>query len=616
MSTIERSSSPLSERSYAEAVTGSPPRRHPPQMPLQEHENLDKMQVDSPQASSPEIPLSSMPMVTTQEQINIENSIDAHRHMQIEVDDTLGRASEDVNALLQKGNAFEGWQTVTPKKNRKKARKAKVARENNKRPHSDSPIKERLPKRQATINGSETSGEEGDPRRPPSPNPSLALSALDYTDEEENKMGDKEKASTTPRAETKRSTNAQPRMRIFPDHTNPPPPNDNKYPSANQHTPVSSRRGESPMKISTPARDPHEQSEGNRPDDPDENDPELWFETTEADITTNGKGFRRTATPPGGWPRVYLAADPAYNIATETLSEWEDINDAAIWARLYRAKYEPLEAGKTKAGDMIKNVIKNLVFVERDESVAVIFPDQDLPPKSDNRYPHPYHLLVVGLDPQQAQRLLDLEVVASPEATVFFLPRNPPRPLYILTMKGLTYNNTDGARDLVEDLAKKTFRTSPEIRAMIENLSNLPTEDALDRILDIRASFLPVKQRTGTMRCWNLYFANDPGYDDENYKQLRKKMRANHYVPDANQQTMTHSTAPSCDFQAGLAFGPMAPGTQQEPQTLQTRESMRGTITALEHEEEEEVSLEADTATEAEELATHKEEEAAHKRTI
>lgn len=85
-----------------------------------------------------------------------------------------------------------------------------------------------------------------------------------------------------------------------------------------------------------------------------------------------------------------------------------------------------MEEGKTKAGDMIKAVIKNLVYIEHDERVAVIFPDQDLPPSDGNRFPHPYHLLVAGLDPQQAQRLLELEVVASPEATVFFLPCNPP----------------------------------------------------------------------------------------------------------------------------------------------------------------------------------------------
>ncbi|KAG6863985.1 hypothetical protein C0993_009683 [Termitomyces sp. T159_Od127] len=275
--------------------------------------------------------------------------------------------------------------------------------------------------------------------------------------------------------------------------------------------------------MSTPNPDHHEKE---RNENPDENDSELWFETTEGDVTTNGKGFRRTATPQGGWPKVYLAADPAFNITTDTLNEWDQIEGPTIWARLYRGRYEPTEVGRTRAGDMIKAVIKNLVYVEHDENVAVIFPDQDLPPEGENRYPHPYHLLVVGLDPQQAQKLLDLEVVASPEATVFFLPRHPPRHLYILTMRGLTYNNTAGAQEQVENLAKRTFQTSPEIRAIIENNSDLPTEDALNHVLDVRASFLPIKLRTTTARCWNLYFQNDPRYEEEDYKALRRKMRA------------------------------------------------------------------------------------------
>lgn len=121
----------------------------------------------------------------------------------------------------------------------------------------------------------------------------------------------------------------------------------------------------------------------------------------------------------------------------------------------------------------------------------MIFPEQDLPPDGDNKFPHPYHLLVVGLDSQQIQRLLDLKVVASPEATVFFLPRHLPRHLYILTMRGFTYNNPEGAQELVEDLAKRTFQTSPEICAILENYLNMDTLP--NDTLDVRAAFLPVK---------------------------------------------------------------------------------------------------------------------------
>ncbi|KAG6874111.1 hypothetical protein C0992_008067, partial [Termitomyces sp. T32_za158] len=598
---MQRSSSPLSDRSYAEAVVGSPARRVQslPTTP-QVQGDPDGMQIDSPRASSPEIPLSSMPMISTQEQSIMEQNANEMGPTNIEVDNTLGRASEDVNALLQNSGVSEGWQMVTPRKNRKKAKKAaKKQNDSNKRPHSDSPIKERLPKRQATENGSEISGDEGDYRRQMSPSPALSVSALDYTDEEGD-IREQERAkrmSDTPKAERKhtaarRATEARkapPTARIFPERMGPPDLNPVEPPRGNPRTPMSGRRGDSPMKVSTPAQTPHIHTEDGDQVDPDENDPELWFETAEGDIITNGKGFRRTAMPHGGWPKVYLAANPAYNIAAETLNEWEEIPEPVIWARIYRAKYKHSEAGKTKVGDMVKHVIKNLVYVEHDESVAVIFPDQALPPSDNNRYPHPYHLLVVGLDPQQAQRLLDLEVVASSKATVFFLPRNPPRQLYILTMRGLTYNNTEGARELVEELAKKTFRASPEIRAMIENLSNVPTEEALDQILDIRASFLPVKQRIGITRL-----------------QASKEENENVHIqnPDFRERKRSDRTERTTPLYRVQGSDQTARGTQQAQQTSQTR--TKTTPETKEHAQEGEATpdLGEDEAIEAEALDT------------
>lgn len=75
-------------------------------------------------------------------------------------------------------------------------------------------------------------------------------------------------------------------------------------------------------------------------------------------------------------------------------------------------------------------------------------------------------------------------------------------------------------------MAKRTFQSSLEIRAIVESYTNLPTEEALDCVLDIHASFLSIKLRTSTVRCWNLYFQNSPDYDDEGYKNLQRKMRA------------------------------------------------------------------------------------------
>lgn len=65
-------------------------------------------------------------------------------------------------------------------------------------------------------------------------------------------------------------------------------------------------------------------------EDPYKNNPELWFETIEGDITTNRKGLQRTSTLSGGWLKVYLAAHSAFNIATKTLSKWKSITEPAI----------------------------------------------------------------------------------------------------------------------------------------------------------------------------------------------------------------------------------------------------------------------------------------------
>lgn len=87
-------------------------------------------------------------------------------------------------------------------------------------------------------------------------------------------------------------------------------------------------------------------------------------------------------------------------------------------------------------------------------------------------------------------------------------------------MKGLTYNNTEGAQELIEELAKWTFRMSSEIRAITESHSIQTTEDELDRVLNIRASFLLIKQQANIVQCWNLYFVEDPGLDEDEYKLL------------------------------------------------------------------------------------------------
>lgn len=280
------------------------------------------MHVDSLQASSPKIPLSSMSKVSTQKQAELEKRADPAKPMEIEVDNTLGHASDNINDLLQRNSNQEGWQTITHKKSHKKARKTtKKLQGSNKCLHSDSPLKERMPKRQAMVNGSKASEDESRCQGSPSPSPALSILALNYTNEEDIRRDGKWRASTTPKADTKPQV---PDLKMTKEKAPP-------Y-AGTQENPRGGHREGSPIIVFTPNSEEH----GVRgTSNSDEDVLELWFETTEGDITTNGRGLRRTANPPGEWPKVYLAAHPAFNITKEMLSNWKNIPEPTIWAHLY-----------------------------------------------------------------------------------------------------------------------------------------------------------------------------------------------------------------------------------------------------------------------------------------
>lgn len=197
---MQRLSSPLSEHSYAEVVTG--PKSQTTQPP------------PTVQGSVHEPPM---------DQTNARRVADGPKG--IEVDNTLGRASNDVNALLGNKNTFGEWQMVTPKKNRKKAKRAtKRAQESNKCPHSDSPLKERMPKRQATDAGNSDSEGEKEPRGSPSPSQALSLSKLDLMDVDIPPMGMGERKSTTPKARRATKVNAETKKAKPPVRNTPPHP--------------------------------------------------------------------------------------------------------------------------------------------------------------------------------------------------------------------------------------------------------------------------------------------------------------------------------------------------------------------------------------------------------
>ncbi|KAG6883041.1 hypothetical protein C0992_009905, partial [Termitomyces sp. T32_za158] len=182
-------------RSYAEALRtpSASPLSSPPGSPLSE----SRSPAGTPMEMSPDIALSPLPPISTQEQLLIENSVVMDTLADIRPQNPENTGYHSTDKALEAPDDNLGWQIVTPKKNRKKEKKpTKKAPDSNKRPHSDSPIKERKHKRHATSSASEHS--EGTlntkDHTSPCPSPTLSVSALGYSDTEQqpNAQGEKE----------------------------------------------------------------------------------------------------------------------------------------------------------------------------------------------------------------------------------------------------------------------------------------------------------------------------------------------------------------------------------------------------------------------------------------
>ncbi|KAG6868117.1 hypothetical protein C0993_007418 [Termitomyces sp. T159_Od127] len=324
--------------------------------------NLDKENT----TTSPDIPLSEMPTISTQEQLLIETSVI--------FDQQTSEKNNNKTNQVEGGEDSQGLQVVTLKKSKKKAKKAlKRLQDLNKRPHSDSPLKERNPKQMAIDpeNTQDESGHEGQTNSP-CPSPTLSLSQLGCKDmilENFLEGEDSLPSNITPKAREDRSRSekqAKSRQTMPNGQTHSTPKGDPTRTPKNDQKPPKNRAqnmyGGTPMSVTEPPLTP-EANDGTQDEvvtqhEVDEDKPKLWFETTQNNITTNGKSFKRTATPIGGWPKVYLAASPSYNVAPDMLNKWEDLEEPTLWACLYQAKYEASVAGKMKTEDAIKNVIK------------------------------------------------------------------------------------------------------------------------------------------------------------------------------------------------------------------------------------------------------------------
>ncbi|KAG6867376.1 hypothetical protein C0993_003588 [Termitomyces sp. T159_Od127] len=362
---------PKSPRSYAAVLTDTPPCMRspvafktpeitPPNSPkAPEQQQL----VNFIEASPLNPPAPSPPEILTPEQRKIgQTQTETEDGTKSELDnpnrdeEPSGGRSERLQA---KPDEQQGWQVVTPRKARRKERRAARVKEQNKGPYAEPSPKEKGNQRHAKRLGN------GD-RNTSCPSPVLSLSAFDYTDEENTPMEvDTDPFNeSTPRAgqntDIEPSQDNQPQNRPLHkptlvqnttpggrestpiqvqkakgQHDTPPHTNGGQTPRLhpdpqerqNEEQEYWEQEDDSPMRENSPTLQSEHNEEQQLRDD---NAPELWTETTYENVTTNGKGLRRTATSNGGWPQIHLAASPTFNIAPNTLREWENLTGPTL----------------------------------------------------------------------------------------------------------------------------------------------------------------------------------------------------------------------------------------------------------------------------------------------
>ncbi|KAG6875901.1 hypothetical protein C0992_001803 [Termitomyces sp. T32_za158] len=241
-------------------------------------------------------------------------------------------------------------------------------------------------------------------------------------------------------------------------------------------------------------------------------------------IVTNATGLQRTATPSGGWPKIHRLSSPLDNVVPSQIAAWNKVITGKLWARTFRGKYE---TNSMEMVDKTRALIKSLVYINSEVSLGVSFPLQEHA-RDTERFPSPYHMLVLGLSPAQVNHLVNLETVSTKDITVFFKSFNNQRPTFVLTIFGLTFGNSTEEQAAVTNLVKSCVKDSEAIMKHITDCApKLSDRVANDIFNNISVMFLEVKRNNasgGNFRGWNV-FLHHSYLSNEDHMKLIQLMR-------------------------------------------------------------------------------------------
>lgn len=245
---------------------------------------------------------------------------------------------------------------------------------------------------------------------------------------------------------------------------------------------------------------------------------------TENNIMTNSTRLQRTAKPNRGWPKIHLDIHPFENVITLQVESWKCVSTFKVWIKLFRSKYE---SNSLVTIDRTRALLKSLVCVDSDVALGVSFPLQDHAMESD-RFPPPYHMMVLGLTEKQKEHLVDLKIVLTKDITVIFKPFENSRPTFVMTIYGLTFVNSEEARSTVTSLIVHGIQGSEQVIKHIVKCAPIQSNQVANNILNnISIKFLEMKRSKangGDFRRWNV-FLHHSYLSDDNHVKLIQLMR-------------------------------------------------------------------------------------------
>ncbi|KAG6895223.1 hypothetical protein C0992_002505 [Termitomyces sp. T32_za158] len=251
------------------------------------------------------------------------------------------------------------------------------------------------------------------------------------------------------------------------------------------------------------------------------------------------KNLSRTPTPVGGFPDVHLSTPPWFNLLPEQRNFFESYQGPKLWVREWQGSNA---ADLMTASEKLKELIRGMTS----ERAKLSTPQQEKELVSKRRFDRhkpPYHFLVSGISERAYEIIIANPIISTPGTSAFFLPYNPPTPVFLCSIEGFTLGiRTKDAINESEDIAttivRKTLSESEPTVAFIksklldDDTSQHNHDPALEiiRTLEVRlGKGEETVDRSATSKprkpLWNIFFQHTPPLSWTSYFMLLQHIR-------------------------------------------------------------------------------------------